>query len=421
MTSPLRALRKDETPGQFVLRLAREEASGELIVVDDSTQVHVFLEQGRFAWATSSSGPLAFSHYLVERGGVDRRRFAEAVERARRQGLRLGELLVGEGLATAAQIRAALLEQLAAAFRTLPSGSEVRAVFLPTAEDASPYARELTFELEELAPVLATVGAESPEALLAGLARDLPEARWIQIFWNGAPVVSRSLEPATALPASLAGFADLALEQRARLCVVRSLSFLLYGMALDGPGTSAWCALPGEIKLGLVHRVLAARRPVENGLNAEPGPDLGGPIGSVVDGLPERTLSVLAQGVRETPELAAAVLLDPIGGGTACAARGGEPAARAAVDPAARLADLLECRELARLVESLDHGQDLVSGTPLALHRDLPGSREFAGRVLTPTSRTVLWLRLAPGAPQGLGWALLTALTRRLEETTASA
>lgn len=416
MTSPLRALRKDESPGQFVQRLAREKVSGELMVVDDSTQIHIFLDHGRFAWATTSSGPLAFSQYLVKRGGVERRRFIEAVARARRQGLRLGELLISEGLASVSLIREALLAQLATAFRTLPSGSEVRAVFLPTPGDAPSYAKELTFELEELATMLATVGSEPPEEILAGLARELPEARWIQIFWNGAPVVSRVLEPGSVLPTALGGFADRALEQRARLCVVRSLSFLLYGLALDGPGTSAWCALPGEIKLGLVHRILAAHRPAGEAESEEPAPTAGGAVGTVLDGLSERSLSVLAQAVRETPELIGAVLLDLAAGTTAIAARGGEPAARSAVGPALRMAELLACRELDRLVASLDRGLDLVAGSPLALYRDLPGSREFTGRVATLASPTVLWLQLAPGAPQGLGWALLSALTRRLEE-----
>src|SRR5690242_4483859 len=87
-------------------------ASGEFICASSALEVHVHLQLGRVAWATDSRHAFVFTRHLQEHAALTKEQFREVLEECRRNHLPLGETLVRWGLATLAQVRAALRHQI---------------------------------------------------------------------------------------------------------------------------------------------------------------------------------------------------------------------------------------------------------------------------------------------------------------------
>lgn len=107
----------------FIDALPRD-AAGELAVFasDASTDGAVFVERGRVCWAGARGMSRRLSDLLAASANVDRVTMEAHYVRCARDGVPLGEHLVGSGIVTSDQLRAALLqhtsESLRALFRT---------------------------------------------------------------------------------------------------------------------------------------------------------------------------------------------------------------------------------------------------------------------------------------------------------------
>ena len=99
-------------PFRALIELVEQSASGEFVCVAKSAEMHVFLQNGRVAWATDSSAPFAFSRWLLEHTGLTKEVFQEVLESCRRDRLPLGETLVEWRVATREEIKSALRFQI---------------------------------------------------------------------------------------------------------------------------------------------------------------------------------------------------------------------------------------------------------------------------------------------------------------------
>lgn len=127
--------------------LSSQGATGELILVDEPLEVHVYLMGGRVAWAYSSLSKGSFISHLSATCRLDRQTLKDIVEDCRRTGQPLGETLVRWGVASQEQVRNALKEQICDAFLTLKGLSRLKTLFI---RKRIAYERQLTFDLGEV-------------------------------------------------------------------------------------------------------------------------------------------------------------------------------------------------------------------------------------------------------------------------------
>lgn len=131
-------------------------ATGEMIAVGNHLEVHLHLQAGRIAWGTTTAARFVFRNYLSETYKVDEDALREALIDAQRTRRPLGETLVAWGLLTPEQVREGLRAQVVAVLTTLPSCNTSQSIFLPRGAGYAKYEPNLTFDLEELLPLLET-------------------------------------------------------------------------------------------------------------------------------------------------------------------------------------------------------------------------------------------------------------------------
>jgi hypothetical protein len=173
------ALARSEAPLDTLERLTRASATGELICATDDLEVHVYLQEGRVAWATSSAARFAFSRDLIERTGVDPETLKELVEDCRRNRRPLGETLVEWKLASLEDVRSSLRLQVTHALQSLPGHPSTPTLFLERGAGYLTYDRALTFALEEVLVREAPSPGPDARALLRQVLDAVPDARWI--------------------------------------------------------------------------------------------------------------------------------------------------------------------------------------------------------------------------------------------------
>lgn len=126
-------------------------ATGELVAVHESLEVHVFLQRGGVAWGTTTADRYLFRRYLQKVFGVERELLKSIVDDCFRHRRPLGEALINSGVLTRTQVREALACQARASVRALPLCSGGSHLFLERSSTSfASYDPALTFTLEEL-------------------------------------------------------------------------------------------------------------------------------------------------------------------------------------------------------------------------------------------------------------------------------
>lgn len=393
------------TPLATLLELVRQKSSGELVCVSEGSELHVFLQAGRLAWATDSSAPFAFGRHLLEHTSLTKETFHEVLESCRRDRLPLGETLISWQLVTLEEIRAALSHQIRGALATLVACRDGRNVFLERGRQFASYDVRLTFDVEALLPESPATGDASNHAeLLQALAPAVPQARWLELM-TGA---SAAVHPPSHAPCCVELAARFS-EERARAFVLRTGSATHLGMAVGESDASLWCALEPEAAFGTIQTTIANEiagwsfPPRRRSERPEPASRAWPQV--IGDG---PGLAALKEFVDRVPEVTGALVVDR-GVVTGVLRRGGDAESiRELVLRRAKLFGLeLPVEERSDSMESL--GYDLCS---VAVADEQAWC--FGAEMGADHSSSV-WILLERDGAQGLGWAYLASLRRSVE------
>ncbi|HEX3757708.1 MAG TPA: DUF4388 domain-containing protein [Kofleriaceae bacterium] len=392
-----------DTPWDTLRRLVDTASTGELLIASDAVEIHVYLLDGRLAWATSSTAHNEFLRRLVEHHGISSDVLRDAIEDGRRTRGRLGETLIAWGVASAAQIRDALRGQIEEALVTAIAHPGARCLFLP---HRLPYAAELTFELAGLAVDAAAAGRRSDIAhrVVSAVLEGVPDALWVEVVERGEVVAHAVRETARAV--AVVDGLQRALADRAidALTLRRTVHGSVLGRRLPGLPAVVWCAVGSSAPLGVTSAVLAS---AVGALHQAPdGDGADEPWHETVDPAARFGASMIAGATRGRDELVAGFALGLRGGPTGVWR--GSPGIDVHVGWAHRLAPLLAAAT-----------RDAASRSIGALIYDRVALRAVIGRVayygaLLPDSATAVWLVLRTWASQGLGWALLQTVARQV-------
>lgn len=172
--------------------LAERKASGELVCSSSDGEIHVYLQEGRVAWASSTTQRHAFTEHLKQTTGADDEVIDAIVKECTRTRRPFGEALISWKIATAEQVRASLRHQIRMALASAEDAAELRTLFLE--RERYRYDRALTFALSDVVPRPAAPPAAPEPSREAGRADA-----------GAAP----ALDPAAEL-AALSGFAAAA-------------------------------------------------------------------------------------------------------------------------------------------------------------------------------------------------------------------
>jgi len=394
--SPLSALRE----------LSAAEATGEMICAAPDLEAHVYLQEGRIAWATSSASRYAFGRDLVRRAGIDQKDFREVVETCRRERRPLGETLVEWGLTTTEDVRASLAAQVRDVVDTLQSIRKAQTIFLERGEGYRTYAAELTFALHDF--VDEEPNDQLGQDLLLRAQKALPDAHWIDVIHGGRVVASH--DQSGQHPRALAERVDrLAFGGDVRSVTVRSGLGTLVGYALDS-GHRVLLGLGGDTRLGAISAALPSfcasdvgdsetltttRAPVAQGNECEPCSE------------------ALWQAVSRSEDIVSAQLRRP-DGSSLTVSRCPDISERwqAIVDRGQQILDAPDLGE--EKINPLDTQVEMLG---FHFRSALLGAQQWQfGAMLPDSSGRSVWLTVPRRVSQGLGWALLTATSRHLAE-----
>jgi hypothetical protein len=393
-----------------ISELSGRAATGELICASSDLEVHVYLQRGRIAWATSSKAELAFSRDLLRRTGVDRETFREIVEDCRKSRRPLGETLVAWNLATREDVRESLRLQVQHALSTLDGRDDVATIFLERGERYMSYDTALTFETAEVVPEPRarndTRRSSAPPNLIDHVLAVLPDVRWIEVRRSGR--VELVHPTSTSAHDSTETVRELAFGGDVDVVAVRAGLGALVGLAY-GEDRTVWLCPDRETSIGAV---LAAIGSLLHG--PDPQPRRTAPLGaprSVGEGC-EACRRAVCDCLARLPELAAVALRDAHGHDFTCYREGFD------IDSAshlqARRSDILR---VDAIVDDISHPRDTqvdaygISNRSLLLGRH--DEWHLASTLLDGTHRT-LWLTTSRHASLGLAWALMTATVREL-------
>jgi hypothetical protein len=397
----------EETPIDTLARLTALGDSGEFISVSACAEVHVYLLEGRVAWATSSLARNAFSRRLVEHHGVSADTLKEVLAECQRARLRFGETLVGWGIATVDQVRDALAAQITDALATLAEERSARTLFLPRRME---YSLELTFGFAE---VVGSPPAPPPARDLSGLvdelARSLPESPlWVQAVMGGTCGASFRTPSAPDARGTVLELAAVLAADGARSLTVRTVAGAVLGQSLGDGGDSVWCGLRSDAKLGLAAAMLAGLAGRERcappaAADATPGVEQSASPGPLRSFEP---LRALLGGVDDLLGI--------------FAVRAADGASGWALRPRLDLdGELARIRRYAPLLDRsfapvLDRrGADADERGALRVES---GGLAMLGTAAAPGTTVSTWIVLGEGASPGLGWALLQSVARHANE-----
>jgi hypothetical protein len=408
----------------MLLSLASAGASGELVCASSTGEFHVYLQEGRIAWATDSKHPFAFAAHLQDSAGIDVDTFRHVVEECRREKLPLGETLVEWGLTTVEGVRNALGRQIGRALELLSAVEEAQALFLERVYRK--YDDRLTFAVDEF---LAegppseepTPGRrdEAPEPLAdrPDLARQLRSSveglSWVEVYEDDRVVDADPAEgprtPTELVRTTLLDGADFAAVRWARSSVV--------GLSVGRP-RSVWCRISADSTFGAVVSAISSVAGVERPLDrAPPRPDAeawivgeaGAPANQAIRAFMKRAHDVLAAVVFPTGAADAPSV------GCGCSAL-----------ELVRCVDTVLRRRPTLALEALPadgEAEAQLDSIGFNLRTMVSGETRLwcFGAELEPTTGETLWLFLDRRNSQGLGWAYLTALSRALARSAGEA
>ncbi|GEJ57917.1 DUF4388 domain-containing protein [Anaeromyxobacter diazotrophicus] len=138
----------DSAASDRLLALAREAATGELTCYCASGRMQLYLQRGRVAWASDPRHQRAFTAHLKEHARVRAEDIEAVVDSCRATGRPIGETLIERGLATEAQVRAALRHQIGLALHIGRCASKGELAFAP--RNYADYDPRFTFGASEL-------------------------------------------------------------------------------------------------------------------------------------------------------------------------------------------------------------------------------------------------------------------------------
>lgn len=384
--------------------LSQRQSTGELICAAGPQEIHVYLQQGRVAWATSSAYPFEFARYLKEHGKIDDDTLRDVLAECRRKQLPLGETLVAWELLGWDDVRAALRHQICLVFEQLAGLIGAQTMFLER-KRFTEYNHELTLELESILP-------EGPAGL--GRARQVLEAIrgavWVEVLDGTGLREAAPPGPRTSrIPAALI---QSTLEDDAGFVAIRSARGTLLGTRVPAERGDVWCALGTDANYGIALSTLrslgllpAEGRDPPHAPPGTPGDEPAWTIGDLRSGSAAELRLVLDGGSK----VLAAVILR----------QDGQPRvgiARAAVERTGCLA-LLARR--AAIFSAPDPVRPEGIGGPdleplgFSSRMVVTGERDVwcFGAELLGRGET-LWVLTDRAALQGIGWACLTTLVR---------
>ncbi|MFZ5438364.1 MAG: DUF4388 domain-containing protein [Myxococcota bacterium] len=362
-----------------LLHVAATRATGEFIAAADELEVHVYLQEGRVAWATSSTERLLFSRVLVETTSLTPELLQDIFQVCLRERRKLGETLLSHGLATLEQVRGALRAQIDAALQALQRSPHARTLFLPRKQSFRAYDAALTFALDELGYA---VPPEHDE-LLTELHARAPQLAWSAVLEDQRPVRRRGEGAPGQLPADL-------LDGAATMVLLKSAWAATLGVRLAASRHSLWCG--GTRSLGAAVDFLEAR--------CCPPPPLTAAGRQPLDVSPAVSDAVRAL-VERSPWPTAVVRL------------GASPWALSTSGEAARAAG--RAQVLQHLFELDLHaartGSVQASASPVQSALVVEREHWWFGVDFCPAP-AALWLALPRSAARGHGWSLLHQLSR---------
>jgi len=396
--------------------LVKRGASGEFICASSTLEVHVHLQLGRLAWATDSRHAFVFTRHLQEHAQLTKDQFREVLDECRRNHLPLGETLILWGLATLSQVRAALRHQIAFALTELSKATGGQQVFLERVEGYKRYASELTFELSEFdeelnpEPESGVTGSATPQGLLRQIRDAVSDVAWIELL-EGESVVDQ--DPPGSAQRVLPPVPRLTLRDGAELVTLRSARGALVGVSLRG-GRTLWCRVGVDSTFASAVSALSAVAGFDEA--TLPTPRSGALRRWVFGDTMSPEVCELEDFLGRAPDLMAALLVLPVG--------------KELVHGVGHQDIPFDwCRDLVRRRAPLFAlERDVFSEPPPGTVQDFEGlgfcqrsiaSAEagfwcFGAELARPAGASV-WIFIKREASQGLGWAYLTALTRRLD------
>jgi len=351
---------------------------------------------------------------LEERAKITKEQFREVLEECRRKRLPLGETLVSWKLASIGQVRAALRHQISCALSELGRATGGQQVFLERAEGYKRYASELTFELSEFdddprAEPESGINGTSP-GLLRRIREAVSEVGWIELL-DGESVVEQ--DPPGPNQRVLLPVLRLTLRDGSELVTLRSSRGALVGVSLRG-GRTLWCRVGVDSTFAAAVSALSAVAGFDAAALPTPreGPRRRWSIGDTQSA----EVSELDDFLGRAPELMAALIVLPLGSELIHGVGYQEI-------PFDWCKDLVRRRAPLFALE-----RDVFSEPPEGTSADLErlgfclrsvASAEagfwcFGAELGSPRGASA-WIFIKRDASQGLGWAYLTALTRRLD------
>lgn len=399
----------NQRPIDVLLELTHACASGELICVGD-TELHVFLQEGRVAWATDSAQPFAFGRHLLEHTALTKETFQEVLESCRRDRLPIGETLIAWQVVTMEEIRAALEHQIRGALGALERCATGRTLFLERKRQFASYDARLTFPLDAVRAGRALDVGE----LVAALAAAIPEAAWFSVVARGKGLSGQELPE---------GLLERSIGDGASAVALRTGAATLLGATIGETDHSVWCRLAPEAAFGIVQTTMARvalawkdMLPVED--EAAPSMSASGlrpmalregtaaPIAVVGPELPEG--DAIRAFMERAPEIVAAFVVEE-GIATGAVRRGWE--ASTLTEVIRRRRQLLDVDVPADTSDSAEELGYRLRSVATAESQ----AWSFGAEIGTGRRRSV-WMFMERSNAQGLGWAYLTSLGRQVED-----
>ena len=396
---------------QTLSSLAERQVTGEFLCVGNNVEIHVFLQAGRMAWATLSTRPMDFVRYLQRHCALDMELFREALAHASQTRAPVGETLVAWKLVSWEDVRNGLRYQMVQAMTALKSLGESQTMFLER-KHFSEYNANLTFSLSEivsasepalLQPSLAEGGMRRGSVTARQILDATPALAWVELLVKGQ---SQDLAvKGTRQDQAIAALAvmDTVLQAGADFQAIRSPGGVLIGLRW-GDDLTVYSWLPVYAAYGQTVATLFSLRGASGVVQpAARHPGAGGSPWTR-----GRADSAALEVLGFSDELLAVVALDALD------ALGASAAGRGALSEDTCLA---MCTQIAAALwadlpdvypESDLQAAGLQLRTLVVRYKNAWcfGSKNPA-RV-----GTSIWLLLQTGAPQGLGWACLSALLR---------
>lgn len=137
-------------PFRQLLRHSMEGATGEFIAVTELVEVHVYLQAGRLAWATTTAERFVFLTYLKTVHSIEPGLLREALAESYRERRPFGETLVQWSVVTFAQVKEGLRAQVLASLSSLRALETAQTLFLPRGSPYAGYDVRLTFDGNEV-------------------------------------------------------------------------------------------------------------------------------------------------------------------------------------------------------------------------------------------------------------------------------